>query len=53
MKTILKTAAALALATAIAAPASAQVSGIGVADPAVVVAGSKALQAAYSQISTT
>jgi Skp family chaperone for outer membrane proteins len=53
MKTILQTAAVLALATALAAPASAQVSGIGVADPAVVIAGSKALQAAYTQISTT
>lgn len=53
MKTILHTAVGLALAVAIAAPASAQVSGIGVADPAVVVAGSKALQAAYAQIGTT
>lgn len=53
MKTLLPTAAALALATALAAPASAQVSGIGVSDPAVVVAHSKALQGAYSQITTT
>jgi Skp family chaperone for outer membrane proteins len=53
MKTILLTAAVAAMATALAAPASAQVSGIGVADPAVVIAGSKALQAAYAQIGTT
>jgi Skp family chaperone for outer membrane proteins len=53
MKTILTTAALTAMATAIAVPAFAQVSGIGVADPAVVVAGSKALQGAYAQIGTT
>ena len=53
MKTILCTAAALAIAATLAVPASAQVSGIGVADPAVVVAGSKALQAAYTQMTTT
>ena len=45
---------ALALgAAAIAVPASAQVSGIGVAEPAVVVAGSQALNGAYTQIGTT
>ncbi|HEY7807856.1 MAG TPA: OmpH family outer membrane protein [Croceibacterium sp.] len=53
MKTILCTTAALALAATLAVPASAQVSGIGVADPAVVIAGSKALQAAYTQMTTT
>ena len=45
---------ALALgAAAIAVPASAQVSGIGVAEPAIVVAGSQALSGAYTQIGTT
>ena len=57
MKRLLTTAAALALAAGLAvsasAPASAQVSGIGVAEPAVVIAGSQALTGAYSQISTT
>jgi Skp family chaperone for outer membrane proteins len=53
MKTILCTAAAVAMATAIATPASAQVSGIGVTDPAVVIAASKALNGAFSQIATT
>jgi len=53
MKTILSTAAAIAAATVIATPASAQVSGIGVADPALVIAASKALNAAYNQIGTT
>jgi Skp family chaperone for outer membrane proteins len=53
MKTLLTTAAALALSAAFAAPASAQVSGIGVAEPAIIVAGSQALTAAYAQISTT
>jgi Skp family chaperone for outer membrane proteins len=53
MKTFLNTAAALALATVVAAPASAQVNGIGVADPAIVVASAKALHDAYGQISTT
>ncbi len=57
MKTILSTAAALALTTAVAVPAwgpaSAQVSGIGTADPAVVIAASKALNGAFSQINTT
>ena len=55
MTRFLTTAAALALAAFAAsasAPASAQVSGIGVAEPAVIVAGSQALTTAYSQIST-
>jgi len=53
MKTILSTVAALAVATAFTTPAAAQVSGIGVADPALVIAASKALNAAYTQIGTT
>ncbi len=55
MTRLLTTATALALGAALAAaaPASAQVSGIGVAEPAIVVAGSQALTGAYSQISTT
>lgn len=53
MKALLSTAAALAVAAGVAGPASAQVSGIGIADPAVVVAGSQALRGAYSQIATT
>jgi Skp family chaperone for outer membrane proteins len=53
MNRLLTTVAALGLSAAIAAPASAQVSGIGVADPAVVVATSQALRTAYQQISTT
>ena len=56
MKSLLTSATALALGAALAAsasaPASAQVSGIGVAEPAVIVAGSQALTAAYSQITT-
>lgn len=56
MKRLLTSTTALAfgaaLAASISAPASAQVSGIGVAEPAVVVAGSQALTTAYSQIST-
>lgn len=51
MKKLLSTAATLALC-AFAVPASAQVNGIGVAEPAIVVAGSQALTGAYSQIST-
>jgi Skp family chaperone for outer membrane proteins len=48
------TATALAAFAALAAvPAAAQVNGIAVADPAIAVAGSQALQAAYTQISTT
>jgi Skp family chaperone for outer membrane proteins len=53
MTRLLTTVAALGLSVAIAVPASAQVSGIGVADPAVVVATSAALQTAYKQIATT
>lgn len=53
MKALLSSGAALALAVALAAPASAQVSGIGVADPAIVIAGSQALSTAYQQIGTT
>jgi len=53
MKALLSSGAALALAVALSAPASAQVSGIGVADPAIVIAGSQALSTAYSQIGTT
>src|SRR5688500_19043448 len=43
--------AALAATTAI--PAAAQVNGIAVADPAIAVAGSQALQTGYNQIGTT
>jgi Skp family chaperone for outer membrane proteins len=53
MKALHSSGAAVALAVALAAPASAQVSGIGVADPAIVIAGSQALATAYSQIGTT
>lgn len=52
MNRLLTTAAALALGATLVTPASAQVSGIGVADPAVIVAGSQALTGAYSQITT-
>ena len=52
MKKLLLTTAVLAMAGA-AAPASAQVNGIGVADPAIVVASSQALHNAYTQIGTT
>jgi Skp family chaperone for outer membrane proteins len=52
MNRLLTTAAALGLTAAVAAPASAQVAGIGVADPAVVIATSQALRTAYQQIST-
>ena len=46
-------AALAALAAFAAAPAAAQVNGIAVADPAIAVAGSQALQTAYNQIGTT
>ncbi|HLV06368.1 MAG TPA: OmpH family outer membrane protein [Croceibacterium sp.] len=46
-------AASLALSVVAAVPAAAQVNGVAVADPAVAVAGSQALQAAYQQIATT
>jgi Skp family chaperone for outer membrane proteins len=56
MKRLLSSATALAIGTALAvsasAPASAQVGGIGVAEPAIVVAGSSALTGAYAQITT-
>jgi Skp family chaperone for outer membrane proteins len=48
------TSAALAAFAALAAvPAAAQVNGIAVADPAIAVAGSQAIQTAYNQIGTT
>jgi Skp family chaperone for outer membrane proteins len=48
------TSAALAALAALAAvPAAAQVNGIAVADPAIAVAGSQAIQTAYNQIGTT
>jgi Skp family chaperone for outer membrane proteins len=52
MKRLLSLSTALA-AAAVAVPASAQVSGIGVAEPAIVIAGSAALNGAYTQIGTT
>jgi Skp family chaperone for outer membrane proteins len=52
MKRLLSISTALA-AAAVAVPASAQVSGIGVAEPAIVIAGSAALNGAYTQIGTT
>jgi Skp family chaperone for outer membrane proteins len=51
MKRLLFISTALA-ALAVAVPASAQVSGIGIAEPAIVVAGSAALNGAYQQITT-
>jgi len=53
MKNALFATAALTLSAISAAPAAAQVNGIAVADPAVSVAGSQALQSAFQQISTT
>jgi Skp family chaperone for outer membrane proteins len=52
MKRLLSLSTGLAV-VAMAVPASAQVSGIGVAEPAIVIAGSAALNGAYSQIGTT
>jgi Skp family chaperone for outer membrane proteins len=46
-------AAVAALTAFAAAPAAAQVNGVGVADPAVVVAGAQALNTAFTQIGTT
>ena len=46
-------AALAALAAAAAVPAAAQVNGVAVADPSIALAGSQALQAAYTQIGTT
>ena len=53
MKSHLLSLSALALTAAIAVPASAQVNGIGVTDPAIAIATSAALGAAYQQIGTT
>jgi Skp family chaperone for outer membrane proteins len=53
MKPHLLTLPTLALAVALAVPAAAQVNGIGVTDPAIAIAGSQALQTAYTQIGTT
>ena len=53
MKRLLISATTLALGAALSVPASAQVNGIGVAEPAIIVAGSQALTGAYSQITTT
>jgi Skp family chaperone for outer membrane proteins len=47
------TAAALAVSAFVAAPATAQVSGIAVAEPAIALARAQALQTAYQQIATT
>jgi Skp family chaperone for outer membrane proteins len=53
MKTHLLATAALALSVFVAVPAAAQVSGIGIADPAIALASSQARQAADAQIATT
>jgi len=53
MKPHLFAISALALTAVMAAPAAAQVNGIGVTDPSVAIASSQALQAAYQQIGTT
>ncbi len=53
MKTHLLSVTALALAAGLAAPAAAQVNGIGVTEPAIAIAGSQGLQTAYQQIATT
>jgi Skp family chaperone for outer membrane proteins len=53
MRTHLLSITALALAAFGAVPAAAQVNGVGVTDPAIAIAGSQALQAAYTQIGTT
>jgi Skp family chaperone for outer membrane proteins len=53
MRTQLLSITALALTAAMAVPAAAQVNGIGVTEPAIAIAGSAALQAAYQQIATT
>jgi Skp family chaperone for outer membrane proteins len=53
MRTHLLSIAALALTAGLAVPAAAQVNGIGVTEPAIAIAGSAALQAAYTQIGTT
>lgn len=53
MKARILGAATLALSALVASPVAAQVNGVAVADPAVAVAGSQALQTAYNQIGTT
>jgi Skp family chaperone for outer membrane proteins len=53
MNARLTSAAVAALAAFAAVPAAAQVNGIAVADPAIAVAGSAAIQTAYNQIGTT
>src|SRR5690606_18365949 len=53
MKARILGATMLALSALVATPAAAQVNGVAVTDPAVVIAGSQALQTAYTQISTT
>jgi Skp family chaperone for outer membrane proteins len=53
MRTHLLSITALALTACMAVPAAAQVNGIGVTEPAIAIAGSAALQAAYQQIGTT
>ena len=53
MRTHLLSLTALALAGGMAVPAAAQVNGVGVTEPAIAIAGSQALQAAYQQIGTT
>jgi len=53
MRTHLLSLTALALSAGMAVPAAAQVNGIGVTEPAIAIAGSKALQTAYQQIGTT
>lgn len=53
MNARLTSAAVAALAAFAAVPAAAQVNGIAVADPAIAVAGSQAIQTAYNQIGTT
>lgn len=56
MKTLLSSAAASATIAALAlaaVPASAQVNGVAIAEPAIAIAGSQALQTAYTQIGTT
>ena len=53
MKPHLLAISALALTAVMAAPAAAQVNGIGVTDPSIAIASSQALQTAYQQIGTT
>lgn len=53
MNIFVKAAAALTLASTAAVPVSAQVNGIGVAEPAVVVASTQALSTGFQQIATT